>query len=467
MVFFMNNIFLSKSSYCKCLQCLKIFWLKNYKREEAVMQVNPKIFETGKKVGIIAQDLFGKEHDDIKYNPNHRLMLEKTRKFLQNKPNIITEATFSYNNNFCMVDILKNDADGVEIYEVKSSTKVTDIYLDDVSFQYYVLSNLGFNVKKACIVYINNQYVRGKQLDLDELFNIEDVTSIAIEKQEEIRNNVANINKFMNEHDKDNEPDISIGKQCSNPYACDFWEYCTQNMESSNLTSQTSEQNIKPIINREEIKKLMDDLKYPLYFIDYETYMDVIPEIEKTRPYQQLPFQYSSHILKDEDGEYEHKEFLADVKDKDFIRHFAESMISNLSENGSVVVYNQTFEGIFVSKEHARMYPDLEEEILRINDSMVDFMVPFRSKQYYTKEMQGSYSLKAVLPALYPDDPELNYSNLTSVHDGGEASEAFLSLKDKSPEKQKEIRQGLLEYCKLDTYALVKLYEKFKEVIEE
>ena len=394
-------------------------------------------------------------------------MLEKTRKFLQNKPNIITEATFSYNNNFCMVDILKNDADGVEIYEVKSSTKVTDIYLDDVSFQYYVLSNLGFNVKKACIVYINNQYVRGKELDLDELFNIEDVTSIAIEKQEEIRNNVANINKFMNEHDKDNEPDISIGKQCSNPYACDFWEYCTRNLESSNLTSQTSEQNIKPIINREEIKKLMDDLKYPLYFIDYETYMDVIPEIEKTRPYQQLPFQYSLHILKDEDGDYEHQEFLADINDKEFIRHFAESMISNLSENGSVIVYNQTFEGTFVNKELARMYPNLEDEILRINDNMVDFMVPFRSKQYYTKEMQGSYSLKAVLPALYPDDPELNYSNLTSIHDGGEASEAFISLKNKSPDNQEEIRQGLLEYCKLDTYALVKIYEKFKEVIKE
>ncbi len=444
-----------------------MFWLKKYKSDKAVVQVNPKIFETGKKVGIIAQDLFGKEHDDIKYNPNHRLMLEKTRKFLQNKSNIITEATFSYDNNFCMVDILKNDADGVEIYEVKSSTKVTDIYIDDVSFQYYVLSNLGFNVKKACIVYINNQYVRGKELDLDELFNVEDVTSIAIEKQEEIRNNVANINKFMNEHDKNNEPDITIGKQCSNPYSCDFWEYCTRNLENSELTSQTSEQNIKPIINREEIKKLMDDLKYPLYFIDYETYMEAIPEIEKTRPYQQLPFQYSLHILKDADGEYEHKEFLADINDKEFIRHFAESMISNLSENGSVIVYNQTFEGTFVNKELARMYPNLEDEILRINDNMVDFMVPFRSKQYYTKEMQGSYSLKAVLPALYPDDPELNYSNLTSVHDGGEASEAFLSLKDKSPEKQEEIRQGLLEYCKLDTYALVKIYEKFKEVIEE
>ena len=211
----------------------------------------------------------------------------------------------------------------------------------------------------------------------------------------------------------------------------------------------------------------MDDLKYPLYFIDYETYMEAIPEIEKTRPYQQLPFQYSLHVLKDANGEYEHKEFLADINDKEFIRHFAESMISNLSENGSVVVYNQPFEGTRVNKELARMYPDLEDEILRINNNMVDFMVPFRSKQYYTKEMQGSYSLKYVLPALYQDDTELNYNTLSTVHDGGEASEAFLNMKDKSPEKQEEIRQGLLEYCKLDTYALVKIYEKFKEVIEE
>ena len=471
----MKNIFLSKTSYCNSLQCPKMIWLKRYKRDQAVQQADPKIFENGKKVGILAQDLFGKKHDDVAFNYNHffKYMLEQTDEFLLNKPNIITEATFNYENNFCMVDVLKNDTDGVEIYEVKSSTKVTDVYIYDASFQYYVLSNLGFNVKKVCIVYINNQYVRQKELDIHELFNIEDITSIALEKQDEIRRNVESINQFMREHNQNDEPDIFIGKQCSKPYECDFIEYCTHFSENSRLTnylieeSDVEEEDNATIIDKEAIKNLLDSLKYPLYFIDYETYNTPIPEIEGTRPYQQLPFQYSLHILKDENAELEHKEFLADPEDKDFIRHFAESMISNLPEDGSVIVYNQTFEGTMVNKELIRMYPDLEEEITRINSNMVDFMVPFRKKQYYTKEMQGSYSIKYVLPALYPDDPELDYINLALVHDGAEASEAFESLKDKSPEEQEKIREGLLEYCKLDTYAMVKIFDKFKEAIEK
>ena len=93
-------------------------------------------------------------------------------------------------------------------------------------------------------------------------------------------------------------------------------------------------------------------------------------------------------------------------------------------------------------------------------------MIPFSKRNYYTKEMKGSYSIKYVLPALYPDDPELDYSQLSLIHKGDEASNAFLSLKDKSLDEQEKIREGLLEYCKLDTYAMVKIWEKFKEVTE-
>ena len=103
----------------------------------------------------------------------------------------------------------------------------------------------------------------------------------------------------------------------------------------------------------------------------------------------------------------------------------------------------------------------------RINSNIVDFLEPFKQRKYYTKEMHGSASIKAVLPALYPNDPELDYHNLPVVHNGGEASEAFLSLKDKSLEEQREIRHGLLVYCELDTYAMVKLWEKFKEILGE
>ena len=208
----------------------------------------------------------------------------------------------------------------------------------------------------------------------------------------------------------------------------------------------------------------MKNLNYPLYFLDYETYQVAIPFIEGTRPYQQLTFQYSLHILKDDKSKLEHKEFLADPSDSDFIRKFTKSLIKDIPDNGSVIIYNKSFEPAR-NKEIEKMYPEYKEALDRINSNMIDFMEPFFKRHYYSKEMKGSHSIKYVLPALYPDDPNLNYHNLPLVHNGEEASETFINLKNKSKEEQEEIRKGLLVYCELDTYAMVKIYEKFKEVI--
>ena len=498
----MKNLYLSKSKYCKCVQCKKILWLKKYKPEVAVESEKDAVFDNGNKVGQLAKGLFGK-YEDVEYNENLNIMIEKTNELLKNKPNIITEASFNYNNNFCSVDILKNDVDGVEIYEVKSSTKIHDTFLDDVSYQYYVLDSLGLNVKKACLIYINNtDYIRGEELELDKLFKIEDLTDIAISKKAEIETNIKEFNKFMEAHNKDNEPNIDIGIKCTEPYMCDFWKYCTRNLPKTNvfdiggmhktkkfekyyegkisfedlqfedLNQKYLEQinfelnNLKPKIDKEAIEEILDSLKYPLYFLDYETYQAAIPEIVGTKAYQQLPFQYSLHIIKEEGAPVEHKEFLAEIDDKNFIRHFAESLIKDMPENGSVIIYNKSFEPAR-NREIARMYPDLKDELERINSNMVDFMEPFQQRKYYMKEMHGSASIKAVLPALYPDDSELDYHNLPVVHNGGEASNAFLSLKGKAKEEQEEIRHGLLVYCELDTYAMVKIWERFKKIIEK
>lgn len=498
----MNTINLSKSKYCKCVQCKKIIWLNKYKPELAIQTARDSVLENGARVGELAKRLFGK-YEDVKFNKDLNIMIKQTQELLKNKPNIITEASFNYNNNFCSVDILKNDIDGVEIYEVKSSTEIHNIYIDDASYQCYILSNLGLNVKKVCIVYINNQYVLGKELEIDKLFNIEDITDIAKAKQNEIKINIEVLNKYMEEHDKNNEPLTDIGIKCSDPYDCEYWEYCTRKLPKPNvfdiaggmrkdkkfqkyyegkisfedlqyedLNPKYLEQidfelhNLEPKIDKDAIKELMDSLIYPLYFIDYETYQLAVPEIEGTRPYQQLPFQYSLHIVESKEAPIEHKEFLAEVGDKDFIRHFAESMIKDMPKNGSVIIYNKSFEPAR-NNEIAKMYPDLKEEMDRLNSNMVDFLEPFKQRKYYTKEMHGSASIKAVLPALYPNDPELDYHNLPVVHNGGEASEAFLSLKEKTQEEQEIIRHGLLVYCELDTFAMVKLWEKFKEIIGE
>ena len=497
----MNNIYLSKSRYCKARQCKKIIWLKKYKPEYTIQKARDIVLENGIKVGQLAKGLFGK-YEDIEFNENLNDMIDQTQKLLKNKPNIITEASFNYNNNFCSVDILKNDLDGVEIYEVKSSTEISDIYLDDVSYQYYILNNLEFNIKKACIVYINNKYVKQGNLELNKLFNIKDVTEIAKTKQQEIENNIYELNKYMEEH-TDNEPKDDIGIKCFKPYECEFWEYCTRNLpkpnvfdikggmhldkkfekyyagkisfndlQNENINPKYLEQidfelnNLQPKIDKEFIKEIMKSLKYPLYFLDYETYQVAIPEIDGTKPYQQLPFQYSLHIIKEEGAAIEHKEFLAEIEDKDFIKHFAENLIKDIPDNGSVIIYNRAFEPAR-NREIAEMYPDLKDELERINCNMIDFLEPFKQRKYYTKEMQGSASIKYVLPALYQNDSELDYHNLPVVHNGEEASEAFLSLKGKSKEKQTEIRKGLLVYCQLDTYAMVKIWMKFKEILSK
>ena len=491
---------ISKSKYCKFVQCEKLFWLNSY--EPIKLDDSSKArMEMGKKVGELAKGLFG-DYEDVPYNKNHDIMVEKTEVLLQEKPNVITEASFTYMNNVCRVDILKNDADGVEIYEVKGKTKFEDIDLNDPSFQYFVLSNLGYNVKKVCVVYLNRDYIRGKELDIEQLFNIEDVTDVAKERQDEIRANLDFMNRFIEEHGSDNEPDKDIGIYCLD-LECGFWQHCSrhlpkpnvfdlkgrmrkttkikkynenkisfEDLEHEKLNEKCMEQidfelhDREPKIEKEKIREILGSLKYPLYFIDYESFQCAIPEYEGTFANQQIPFQYSLHIIRQEGGAIEHKGFLAEVDDENIIRNFAESMIGNLSEDGSVIVYNKTFEKSHINDKIANMYPDLRPEIERINGNMVDFEVPFKNRNYYVKDMKGFSSIKKVLPALYPDDPKLNHSNLELVHNGGEASNAFLSLRNQTPEEQEKTREALLEYCKLDTYAMVKIWEKFKEVAE-
>ena len=472
---------LSNSGYCEFIQCPKISWLSKYKPEEAI-----------------------ESKKDIEFE-NIAIVKEYARKLFENYENITTNAYFKFNNLVCNIDILKKDEDGIEIYDVRSSSQFYDTYIDEASYKNYILSCLDYNVKKIFIVLINNEYVRQQELELDKLFNIEDITLDAISRKGEVASNINKFNIFMENSKKEDEPNYDIGLNCKNRYLCNYWEYCIRNLPKPNifdvsilgnnaqkikfekyyqgkvsfedlqnedLSDRALEQinfelnDLEPKIDKEAIKEILNSLKYPLYFLDYETYRTAIPEIIGTKPYQQLTFQYSLHIIEKEGAPLQHKEFLADINDKDFIRHFAESLIKDISKNGSVIIYNKGFEPAR-NMEIAKMYPDLKDELDRINSNIVDFMVPFKQRKYYTKEMKGSASIKSVLPALYPNEKELNYHNLPLVHNGEEASKTFLELKNKTIEEQEKIRQGLLVYCKLDTYAMVKIWEKFKEVIEE
>ncbi len=494
----MNCISLSKSKFCKAKQCNKILWLDKNKPEEAIPIGNEAILENGTKVGELARNYFG-EYSNIEFNNDLKKMIYDTKLQLKNVPNIITEASFEFDNNFCSIDILKNDIDGIEIYEVKSSTSIHAIYLDDVSYQYYVLHNLGFNIKSVHIMYINNEYVRNGDLELEKLFNIEDVTEIAISKQNEIKEKIKEINEYMQKYDNvEKEPKKSINMNCFNPYDCAYWNYCTKDLPENNIFKirlmhkdkkvklynegkitfenliyeDINEKYLEQIdfelnkketkIEKEKIREFLNTLSYPLYFLDFETFQQVIPEYDGVSPYMQIPFQYSLHYIEKENGELKHKDFLAEAG-IDPRRKLAERLVADIPKNVCVTAYNMSFEKSVI-KKLAETYPDLSEHLLNIRENIKDLMIPFKERHYYCRAMQGSYSIKYVLPALFPYNPELDYHKLPVVHNGGEASFAYSDLVNHTKEEQERIRKGLLLYCGLDTLAMVKVWEKLKEV---
>ena len=490
----MNEIHLSKSKYCRAIQCNKMLWLEKNKPEEKGEMDNQAVLDNGTKVGELAKGIFG-NYTNIEYDENLDKMIYDTKEALKESSNIITEASFKYKNNFCSIDILKVNENSVEIYEVKSSTEIKDIYLDDISYQFYILNKLGYKVTKASIVYVNNKYIRHGELNLSEFFNSEDVTDIVQEKQKEIESKIKEINEYMKQ---EAEPKQEIGMQCFKPYQCQFWKYCTKHLPEHNVFQirkmhkdkalkfyyegktnfkdlleenmnwkfkqqiEFEEFNYEPHIDKQKIREFMKNLYYPIYFLDFETMQTAIPEFDNSKPYQQIPFQYSLHYIEKENGELFHKEFLAE-SGTDPRRKLAEQLVKDIPKDVCVTAYNMMFEKGRI-KELAEIFPDLSEHLMNIHEHIQDLMIPFSERMYYCKDMQGSYSIKYVLPALFPNDPELNYHNLPLIHNGGEAMNIFPKIKDMSKEEQEKARYGLLKYCELDTYAMVKVWEKLKEV---
>lgn len=489
-------LYLSKSKYCLAVQCPKMLWLKQNKPEEFDASVmNQTILDNGNKVGDLAMGMFG-DFTEVPFGDAGE-MIAITKELLDAGVQIITEASFAYEGLFCSVDILKNlGGNRVELYEVKSSTKVNDIYYDDVAYQSYVLRSLGYEVVKACVIHINNQYERHGALNLDELFVIEDVTLEIENKQRGVKERISALTEYMQQEE---EPNDDIGLQCRKPYECGFFKYCGKhlptpcvmdiaglswskkfdfyhqeiiNYEQLNGYGKLNTKQYMQIehelysypdrIDKQSIKEFLQKITFPLYFLDFESFQSPIPPYEGSKPYEQLVFQYSLHYLEKEDGELQHKEYLA-YPGNDPRRKLAEQLCQDIPMDVCVTAYNQSFEKGCI-KRLAGLYPDLAEHLMNIHDNIVDLMVPFQRRYYYNKAMEGSYSIKYVLPALFPADPKLDYHNLEGVHNGQEASATFINMATMGTEELEQYREHLLRYCELDTYAMVKVWEKLKEV---
>jgi hypothetical protein len=218
----------------------------------------------------------------------------------------------------------------------------------------------------------------------------------------------------------------------------------------------------KPHVDKKKIKEFMDSVKYPLYFLDYETLSSVIPAFDGLSPFQQLPFQYSLHILEKPGAELKHKEYLH--KDQ---THPAEPLLKRLKEDigseGTILVWYEPFEK-GRNTELGELFPEYKDFMEGINARIIDLMTPFSDDWFVDKDFLGSASIKKVLPVLVP---ELTYKDL-DIQEGGSAQRSWMEtvLGGKNKEQKEKIMNDLIEYCKLDTLAMVKIFERLqKELI--
>jgi hypothetical protein len=206
-------------------------------------------------------------------------------------------------------------------------------------------------------------------------------------------------------------------------------------------------------VNEHAIAEFLAPLTEPLGFLDFETFMEPVPSFDSQRPYQQVPFQYSLHVHSR--GSLSHHEFLGQAGE-DPRPSLMAKLLADTGPCKTVLVFNQAFE-VGRLREMAADFPDYAGEIENLIARIVDLMTPFRNRDYYVREMCGSHSIKSVLPALVP---ELSYDGL-AVADGEMAMLAYARLTTVRDREEKEkIRQDLLAYCRLDTLAMVRIWEK-------
>lgn len=494
----MASHLLSKSSFIKGIQCEKHLFLYKYHYDEMdeLSEMQKAIFKRGTNVGELAHKLFpGGTIAAQGDPPNYERALKRTKELINSDVKVIYEAAFMFNEVLSIADIVVMEKGGAKVYEVKSSTSVSETYINDAALQYYVISNLGIRVKDFSIIYINNQYVRKGDLNLKELFITESVLELILPLQKSVKQNVDRFKKLLL---RKKMPNIEIGEHCYNPYTCRFFDYCRKHipedsifdfsgmhlakkyelyrngiirlddvpedysLNKNNMLQLEVHKSGKPLIDKKAIKNFLSDLNYPLYFMDFETFQPAVPLYDNSKPYQQVPFQYSLFIKKDKNTEPIHFEFLAEPGE-DPRKKFIENLLKVTKGKSDVLVYNKSFE-ITRLNEIARDYPVFADEIEKLISRIKDLMIPFQKKYYYAPGMKGSYSIKSVLPALVP---ELSYDDL-EINDGGLASVAYESLQTETDLMFiAEIKQQLLEYCKLDTLGMVRILEKIEALIDK
>ncbi|NVK75101.1 MAG: DUF2779 domain-containing protein [Oceanospirillaceae bacterium] len=489
---------LSKSRYVSGLQCEKKFWIEKNQKElvPPVSAADEARFAAGNTIGELAQQRFlgGKDatpDEFYDWGPSY----EKTKQWIEEGETIIYEASFFHEGCMAALDIFLKVGEEIHAVEVKSSTSVKGYHLTDCSYQYHIMKSAGFTPDRFFLMHINNQCVRNGEINLEELFTLSDITDEVLELQDGIEDRIENLKEVIQQEER---PEVQIGEHCDKPFSCPLKSYCWKDEPQPDILripylknkwalyysgkkrfEDIEEEMLSPsarplwrgvvhgekIVRPEKIASFLDTLEYPLYFFDFETIGPTVPMYDGTRPYQAIPVQYSLHVVLGKDVDPYHYSFLASFREEGLPHEeLLEHMLEDLGTSGTILAYNQSFE-IGRIKELAQLYPEHKEALGKLLARFKDLIIPFKRKDWYLPEMMGSASIKAVFPAVCPE--EEGYSEL-DIAEGGTASLDLLALANRAvPEHEvEELREKLLAYCEMDTWAMVRIWEEMKLKVE-
>ena len=492
-----HSLIFSKSRYLEGLKCPKLLW-KRCNAKDEFPPVDPStqaIFDQGNRVTELAHSLFP-GGIEIKGVTDYDAILARTQELLAKRVPLF-EPAFRVQSLFARPDILAPNKDGSwDVFEVKSSGSVKDVYLPDVAFQTVCFEMSGLRIRKISLVLVDSGYVRHGEVDAKALFKITDVTKLIRPLCKEVE---ANLQRMLQVSDQRTCPDVKIGPQCRNPYGCPLEELCWKHipedspfiynhilatkafgfinegyLKGADVPAERLTSEKHQIIRachvgqkvHADIKALggfLKKLEFPLYFMDFETVNPAIPLYENTSPFEQVPFQFSLHILEAWAKKPVHHAFLAEGK-SDPRPEFMKRLKTLIGPSGNIVAFNMKFESGCL-KNAAEVYPEYSDWVKELEPRFIDLLVPFRRFDYYDPKQLGSCSIKYLYPALVGG----SYDGM-AISDGEEASREYarVTFSDGVPEKERRgIYDGLLEYCKLDTQAMIDVLNVLRRTVTE
>jgi len=473
-----------------------LLWLSKFRKELAppVTETTQAVFDQGYEVEDYAHKLpqFTSGKEVKGWYAKGR---EETQTLIQegNKTIFQANALPSKQNLYCKADILhfNDETKKWDIYEVKSATQVKDEHIPDLAFQKIAFEKDGIPIDKTYLIHINKEYVRKGEIDPNQLLTIEDLTE-EVENIKQITE--TQIPKALEIITLKEEVKKRIGKQCDNPYECPFKKYCWKNLpeysifdlqriteeqlttlqdmgvekiadipDDFDLNEKQENQVVavkaeRDFIDKQSIENTLKKLEYPLYFLDYETYAPAIPLFDGLKPYQQMCFQYSLHVIKSKGEKCEHYEYLHTGKDMP-VEKLLSSLQQHIGDTGSVIVWYKAFE-MERNEEMAELYPQYADFLRSVNNRVFDLMEIFSNQYYVSPKFKGSCSIKKVLPVVVP---ELSYSDLEDVQEGKTASLYWFKHIYGGSELKERIETNLLKYCELDTMAMVEVFNVLEQ----